>query len=192
MAVGAWIWPSEDATGWSWWWRSGLAISLGLVTGLVVWFASLPILIAVLLDALAAAVRTAHGLPVAQPSLSVALIAALRMFRRTLPQRLGWLGVALGLGLLGPAAFLGAWLATAAVTAGDAFDTALSAENLDAAWRGEALCRHRLDLLTGALAVLPLLAIPVLGWLVLPPAMVCGAVLRRISVGNDEALRSPA
>ncbi len=179
VAVGHGMWPDDSVSGWGWWWRMGLALGLAFSGGVAVWLVALPVVMALALDDLVAAVRREHGLPVAAPPIGRVIAAALSMFRRTLPMRLGWLGVALGSGLLGPAAPLVALYATCVVTASDAVDTAVGAETADPAIRQACLAADRASIHAGALAMLPLAAIPLLGWLLLPPALVCGAALRR-------------
>lgn len=179
FALGHVLWPSANATGWHWWWRLCLALGLALGGGIAVWAVTLPVVMALALDDLVVAVRRECGLPTAAPPLGQALVAALGMFHRTLPSRLGWLAVALGSGLLGPVAPLVALYATCIVTATDALDTAVAGETTDPAARQAALAEERSAIHAGTLAILPLAAIPLLGWLLLPPALVCGAALRR-------------
>ena len=177
--VAWWLWPATGFTGWGWWGRLAMALGAALATGLVAFLATLPLLMALLLDALVAAVRRQCGLPVASPSLAAAMGGALGILRRSLPRRLGCGALVLGSGWLGPAGLPLAWYASAIVLASDAFDTALAAEDVDPTWRWQQVQCHRDDILAGALAAVPLLAVPLLGWLLLPPALVCGAALRR-------------
>jgi hypothetical protein len=179
IAIGYVLWPLAEHAGWSWWWRLGLALGAALGSGLAVWLMVMPMAMSLALDDLAAAIRAEHGLPVATAPPGRAMLAALGMFRRTLPMRLGWSGVALGSGLLGPVAPLVALYAACVVLATDAMDTAAAAETEDPAARQAALAAERAAIHAGSLAILPLAALPLVGWLLLPPALVCGAALRR-------------
>jgi hypothetical protein len=181
VAVGYGLWPEAGVSGWDWWWRMSLALGLAGGSGVAVWLLTLPVVMALVLDDLAEAVRREHGLPVVAPPIGRVVAAALSMFHRTLPMRLGWLAVSLGSGLLGPAAPLVALYATCVVTATDAVDTAVGAETADPALRQACLAAERATIHAGTLAILPLAAIPVLGWLLVPPALVCGAALRRVA-----------
>lgn len=179
VLIGWWDWPTAELTGWAWWWRCAVALTLALVAAFVVWLSALPLLLLWLLDALAVDIRRSAGLPVAAAAPHAAVPAALAMLWRTLPRRLACTLIALVAAWCGPFGLPVVWFAAGYLLATDAYDTALAAERVDAEWRWSEIRAANRELLAGALTAMPLLALPVIGWLLAPQALVCGAALRR-------------
>jgi hypothetical protein len=179
VLVGWWSWPAAELSGWAWWWRCALALTLALVGAFGVWLAALPLLLLWLLDALVIDIRRRMGVPVAEAAPHAAVAAALRMLWRTLPRRLACTAVAFIAAWCGPFGLPVVWFAAGYLLATDAYDTAVAAERVDPAWRWSEIRAANRDLLAGALTAMPLMALPIVGWLLAPQALVCGAALRR-------------
>ena len=176
------LWPAGDLPWWSWMGRAGLALGMGMATGVATWAVLAPVLMNLFLDTLAATVRREAGLPVVDPPVIVSLHAAGVLLVATLPERLGWTVLALAGGFLGPFGILVMAYAWARIAVGDALDTALAAEGADLNTRLEARREHRHLLRWGGLGAgamqlgLGLLLVTWLWWL---PALVCGATIHR-------------
>ena len=188
LALGAgmlwWLWPDNSLPWWSWLGRAGLALGLGMATGVAAWAALAPLLMNLFLDTLAATVRREAGLAVVDPPVAASIHAAGALLLATLPERLGWTALALGAGFLGPFGIPVAAYAGARIAVGDALDTALAAEGSSLTERLAARQEHRQLLRWGGLGAGAMqlgLALLLIAWLWWLPALVCGATLHRVA-----------
>ncbi len=191
VAVSCWLWPAPQA----WWWHTAKAagaLATGAVLAISAWMLIVPLLLAVVLDALATAVFREHGLPDIPVPIHRSASAGVAVLLRTLPLRLRWLGVAV-IGLFtGPAAPLIASYALARVAVVDAYDIALGVRGLDSTQRMAIYAAERNDLRRAAVtagAIQLGLAFTFIGWLLWLPALVCGAALH--TAARNRSLQQP-
>ncbi len=182
--AGGIIWLGWPGAGHPWWslaLRAAGAVALGLAGALVAWSLLVPLLLAPVLDSLAAAVFRERGLAAVESPVLRSVADSLAVVVGTIPLRLRWLGFGLLGFVLGPAGpLLGAY-ALARVAVVDATDIALGVRGVAAGerlagYRTGAGALRRAALVAAALQV-PLAATFV-GWLFWMPGLVCGAALR--------------
>ncbi len=174
-----WLWPEPQP----WWWQTLKAlgaVGCGVLLAVSAWLLAVPLLLALVLDSLAAAVFRERGLPDVPLALHRSLASGIAVLVLTLPLRLRWLLVAL-LGLFtGPGAPFIASYAMARVAVVDAYDIALGVRGLDSTQRMARHADERGDLRLAAVTAGALqlgLAFTFIGWLLWLPALVCGAAL---------------
>jgi hypothetical protein len=174
-----WAWPGAYPW-WTWLWRAGAALSLGLSAALVTWALLVPVLLAVVLDSLAVAVFASQGVTVPTIPIAQAVMGSLTVLSRTLPLRGRWLAVSLFALVLGPGGPLLAAYALARVAVVDACDIALAVRGVPAADRLRLFAADRGWLRWSAVVAGGLqlgLGLTLLGWLFWMPGLVCGAAL---------------
>ena len=185
VSMSYWLWPAREIgpEALAWWWqalRISGAIGAGIVTAFSAWIVMVPLVLALVLDSLAAAVFRERGLPDIPVSAPQSLATGLVVLMRTFPLRLGWLlvmGAALFTGPLAP--FIVTY-AIARVAVVDAYDIGLGVRGVSSADRLAYYAAQRSSFRHAALTAGALqmgLACTFVGWLLWLPALVCGAAL---------------
>ncbi len=177
--LAGWLcWPTGDLAWFHWLWRVPLAIGAGAAAGILAWSVIMPLVLALVFDAIARAALRERGEVINEEPLSDAIPSTMRVVIGTIPLRLRWMAVALVSGFAGPFGIPVATYAMARVAMTDAYDTVLAQRGLTGEQRlaelhAAAPQLRRIAVIAGALQLL--LALTFVGWLLWMPALVAGA-----------------
>lgn len=188
IAMAWWWWPAESVGWWTTLWQASRSLALALVTAIIVWTVTLPLLMIFVYEGLQKRIfRRAH-LPTPGESLMAGVWGALRTTIAALPTRALWLALTLVFTwLLPPAALLTAFWGLGHASCRDACDSALALRGIPYPQRQRILSQSSPQLLAaGASAALlqGLLLLTVVGWLLWIPALFCAAA-RHLSSPHD-------
>ncbi len=185
IGVGWWWWPTPSPHWSRWLAHLGIDLGLAAAAALAVWIFLLPLVMSFALERLAREAQRLAGAPPPQDEpLFASVRSSLHVLVRTLPLRIGWMGLALLSAFSGPIGVIVVACAMAHMAAIDAFDIALSARGIGGRRRMEIQRMHRHEVTQGALAAAALnigLGLTALGWLLWLPALVAGAATRVVS-----------
>lgn len=184
-AVGWWQWPTAELQGWSWWWQAGIAVGISGASLVAGWCVALPIIIALAMEDLSRKTLQQAGSSVIDATIWHGLWSSVRVLINTLPMRLGWLGLSVGLAIVaGPVGAVIGFISIGQMASLDALDCALALRGCDGRTRLQLLHEHRSErfsagIVAGLLQMLCMSTIVLIPlWL---PGIVVGAA-RRVAI----------
>jgi hypothetical protein len=194
IATTMWQWPVSGIGWWSYTWRGGVAIGLGLSAALAGWLIVLPIALSLAYEQLARQCQRLAGAPAAdEENIMAALVSTARVIIATLPVRLAWLVLSVGASIVGgPLGIVVGAIGIGHIGAIDAVDIALAVRGVPGHERVQALRRNAKMIHGGMLSAALLsiaLGVTVVGWVLWMPGMVCGAALATLEWRRDGPMR---